>query len=101
VLLCISDVVETRQTPTGRLRAAAARMEITPKPGDLTIARGWRDRWRVYAGPSKREQLYRVPAVDDPSSSNNWSGRFGIEIEATTKVSVRNIWVKKLSGPGA
>ena len=34
---------------------------------------------------------------DEPSSSNNQSGLFGIEIEATTKVSVRNIWVKKLS----
>jgi hypothetical protein len=34
---------------------------------------------------------------DDPTSSNNWSGQFGIEIEATTKVSVRNLWVKKLS----
>ena len=33
---------------------------------------------------------------DDPSSSNNQSGLFGIEIEATTKVSVRNMWVKKL-----
>jgi hypothetical protein len=34
---------------------------------------------------------------DDPSSSNNWSGQFGIEIEATTRVSVRNVWVKKLN----
>jgi hypothetical protein len=34
---------------------------------------------------------------DDPASSNNWSGQFGIEIEATTKVSVRNMWVKKLN----
>jgi hypothetical protein len=33
---------------------------------------------------------------DDPASSNNQPGRFGIEIEATTKVSVRNIWVKKI-----
>jgi hypothetical protein len=27
---------------------------------------------------------------------NNWPGQFGIEIEPTTKLSVRNIWVKKL-----
>jgi hypothetical protein len=33
---------------------------------------------------------------DDPESSNNLPGRFGIEIEATTKVSVRNIWLKKI-----
>jgi len=34
---------------------------------------------------------------DDPASSNNQPGTFGIEIEATTKVSVRNMWVKKLN----
>jgi hypothetical protein len=34
---------------------------------------------------------------DDPASSNNQPGMFGIEIEATTKVFVRNMWVKKLS----
>ena len=33
---------------------------------------------------------------DDPASSNNQSGQFGIEIEATTKVSVRSLWVKAL-----
>jgi hypothetical protein len=41
-------------------------------------------------------QLMAVMVDDDPASSNNQSGLFGIEIEATTKVSVRNIWVKKL-----
>jgi len=42
-------------------------------------------------------QLMAVMIDDDPSSSNNQPGLFGIEIEATTKVSVRNMWVKKLS----
>jgi 3-keto-disaccharide hydrolase len=42
-------------------------------------------------------QLMAAMIDDDPSSSNNQSGLFGIEIEATTKVSVRNMWVKKLS----
>ena len=42
-------------------------------------------------------QLMAVMIDDDPASSNNQSGQFGIEIEATTKVSVRNLWVKKLS----
>ena len=42
-------------------------------------------------------QLMAVMVDDDPASSNNQSGLFGIEIEATTKVSVRNIWVKKLN----
>jgi Domain of Unknown Function (DUF1080) len=42
-------------------------------------------------------QLMSVMVDDDPESSNNWSGSFGIEIEATTRVSVRNIWLKKLN----
>jgi hypothetical protein len=41
-------------------------------------------------------QLMAVMIDDDPASSNNAPGLFGIEIEATTKVSVRNLWVKKL-----
>ena len=42
-------------------------------------------------------QLMAVMIDDDPASSNNQPGMFGIEIEATTKVSVRNIWVKKIN----
>ena len=42
-------------------------------------------------------QLMAVMVDDDPLSSNNWSGLVGIEIEAVTKVSVRNIWLKKLN----
>jgi hypothetical protein len=42
-------------------------------------------------------QVMAVMVDDDPDSSNNQPGIFGIEIEATTKVSVRNIWLKKLN----
>lgn len=42
-------------------------------------------------------QLMAVMVDDDPNSSNNQSGFFGIEIEANTKVSVRNMWVKKIN----
>lgn len=42
-------------------------------------------------------QLMAVMVDDDPESSNNQPGLFGIEIEATTKVSVRNIWVRRLN----
>jgi hypothetical protein len=42
-------------------------------------------------------QLMAVMIDDDPESSNNQPGLIGIEIEATTKVSVRNMWLKKLS----
>jgi hypothetical protein len=42
-------------------------------------------------------QLMAVMIDDDPESSNNKPGMFGIEIEATTKVSVRNMWVRKIN----
>ena len=42
-------------------------------------------------------QLMAVMVDDDPASSNNQPGLFGIEIEAITKVFVRNMWVKKLT----
>jgi hypothetical protein len=42
-------------------------------------------------------QVMAIMVDDDPTSSNNQSGLFGIEIEATTKVSVRNMWLKKLN----
>jgi hypothetical protein len=42
-------------------------------------------------------QLMAVYVDDDPNSSNNQPGLIGIEIEsAPSKVSVRNVWVKKL-----
>jgi Domain of Unknown Function (DUF1080) len=42
-------------------------------------------------------QLMAVYVDDDPASSNNRSGLVGIEIESfPSKVSVKNIWIKKL-----
>ncbi len=42
-------------------------------------------------------QLMAVYIDDDPASSNNQAGKIGIELEGTpAKVSVRNIWIKKL-----
>jgi len=42
-------------------------------------------------------QLMAVYIDDDPASANNDTGMIGIEIESSpSKVSVRNIWVKKL-----
>src|SRR3984893_3735563 len=45
-------------------------------------------------------QLMAVYVDDDPASSNNQSGLIGIELEQVpSKVSVRNIWIKKLPVP--
>jgi hypothetical protein len=41
-------------------------------------------------------QVMAVMIDDDPKSSNNLSGYIGIEIEATTKIYVKNMWIKKL-----
>jgi hypothetical protein len=42
-------------------------------------------------------QVMAVLIDDDPASSNNQPGKIGIELESTpAKVSVRNIWIKKL-----
>lgn len=41
-------------------------------------------------------QVMAVLVDDDPASSNNQSGYFGIELEAITQLYVRNIWVKRL-----
>ncbi len=42
-------------------------------------------------------QLMAVMVDDDPNSINNQTGLFGIEIEATARIHVRNIWLKKLN----
>jgi hypothetical protein len=43
-------------------------------------------------------QVMAVLIDDDPTSSNNQPGKIGIELESTpAKVSVRNIWIKKLN----
>ena len=43
-------------------------------------------------------QLMAVLIDDDPASSNNQAGKIGIELEGTpAKVSVRNVWIKKLN----
>ena len=42
-------------------------------------------------------QLMAVYIDDDPTSSNNQNGLIGIELEGTpTKISVRNLWLRKL-----
>jgi hypothetical protein len=43
-------------------------------------------------------QLMAVLVDDDPNSSNNQPGKIGIELEGTpAKVSVRNIWLRKIN----
>ncbi|HVZ21321.1 MAG TPA: DUF1080 domain-containing protein [Vicinamibacterales bacterium] len=66
--------------------------------GDVVKANDWNQYIVIARGGTflhiVNGQLMSVMVDDDPASSNNQAGLFGIEIEATTKVSVRNIWVK-------
>ena len=55
LVACLAPVAGSLQTPAGGLRAGAAKVEITPKPSDLTIATD-----------SIRDPLFaRVIVVDD------------------------------------
>jgi hypothetical protein len=69
--------------------------------GTLVKANDWNEYTVIARGGTfihiVNGQLMAVMVDDDPESSNNQPGIFGIEIEATTKVSVRNIWLKKLN----
>jgi hypothetical protein len=69
--------------------------------GDLVKMNDWNQYTVIARGGTfihiLNGQLMAVMIDDDPDSSNNQPGLFGIEIEATTKVSVRNMWLKKLS----
>jgi Domain of Unknown Function (DUF1080) len=69
--------------------------------GTLVKANDWNEYTVIARGGTfihiVNGQLMAVMVDDDPDSSNNQSGIFGIEIEATTKVSTRNIWLKKLN----
>jgi hypothetical protein len=77
--------------PTEANHRVSVRKSWQPKT-PLTLPSLWTHRTRHKGLGSS----IRLMIDDDSTSSNNWSGQFGIEIEATTKVSVRNLWVKKL-----
>jgi len=69
--------------------------------GNLVKMNDWNQYVVIARGPVfihvVNGQLMAVMVDDDPTSSNNQSGLIGIEIEAVTRVSVRNIWLKKLN----
>jgi len=69
--------------------------------GDLVKTNDWNQYTVIARGGTfihiVNGQLMAVLVDDDPHSSNNQPGLFGIEIEAITKLYVRNIWVKKLN----
>jgi hypothetical protein len=69
--------------------------------GKIVKMNDWNQYTVIARGPSVIQiingQMMAALVDDDPTSSNNESGLFGIEMEATTRVSARNIWLKKLN----
>jgi len=68
--------------------------------GDLVKTNDWNQYTVIARGGTfihiVNGQLMAVLVDDDPESSNNQPGLFGIELESTCELYVRNIWVKKL-----
>ena len=69
--------------------------------GDLVKTNDWNQYTVIARGGTfihiVNGQVMAVLVDDDPASSNNQPGLFGIEIESITRLYVRNIWVKKLN----
>jgi hypothetical protein len=68
--------------------------------GDLVKSNDWNQYTVIARGGTfihiVNGQVMTVLVDDDPKSSNNKAGLFGIELESYAKLYVRNIWVKKL-----
>jgi hypothetical protein len=68
--------------------------------GDLVKTNDWNQYTVIARGGTfihiVNGQVMAVLVDDDPNSSNNQPGWFGIELESITQLYVRNIWVKKL-----
>ncbi|MES2429065.1 MAG: DUF1080 domain-containing protein [Bacteroidota bacterium] len=97
ILAWRGDVVEGYGTKSKRLMG---------KVGDIMDLAKFvkKDDWNQYTVIARggvfihiiNGQVMAVMIDDDPKSSNNVSGYIGIEIESTTKIFVKNMWIKKL-----
>ncbi|MBT9332231.1 3-keto-disaccharide hydrolase [Paracidobacterium acidisoli] len=93
------EVVESEAGKSPRLVGNIA--DRTPLGGYVRV-NGWNQYHIIARGGTMLHilngQLMAVLIDDDPKSSNNQPGLVGIELESTpSKVSVRNIWLKKIS----
>jgi hypothetical protein len=91
------QVVESYGAARKRLMGTIGDRQVL---GDLVKKEDWNQYTVIARGGTCihiiNGQVMAVLVDDDPASSNNQSGYFGIEIESITKLFVRNIWVKKL-----
>jgi hypothetical protein len=92
------QVVESYGNDSKRLMGTIGDREAL---GDLVKTNDWNQYTVIARGGTfihiVNGQVMAVLVDDDPKSSNNQSGLFGIELESITQLYVRNIWVKKLN----
>jgi hypothetical protein len=98
ILAWRGQVVEGFSTKSKRLMGTIGDRQAL---GDLVKKNDWNQYTVIARGGICMHivngQLMAVMIDDDPASSNNQAGLIGIEIEAITKVMVRNLWLKKLT----
>lgn len=104
ILTWRGEVTESTSTQSGDttnntiIGTIAARQAL----GGYVNANGWNQYEIIARGPVMMHiingQLMAVFIDDDLKSSNNIAGLIGIELEGTpTKISVRNIWLRKIN----
>lgn len=104
ILAWRGEVTESTSTQSGDTTNNTLVGNIAPRQalGGYVNTNGWNQYEIIARGPVMMHiingQLMAVFIDDDLKSSNNISGLIGIELEGTpTKISVRNIWLRKIN----
>lgn len=104
ILTWRGEVTESTSTQSGDTTNNTLVANIAPRQalGGYVNTNGWNQYEIIARGPVMMHiingQLMAVFIDDDLKSSNNISGLIGIELEGTpTKISVRNIWLRKIN----
>jgi len=93
---------QVTQSEPGKVKRLVGNINAREALGGYVKTNGW-NQYEIIARGSVmihiiNGQLMAVYIDDDPKSSNNISGLIGIELEGTpTKISVRNIWLRKVN----
>jgi hypothetical protein len=104
ILAWRGEVTQSTTTQSGDTTNNTLVANIAPRQalGGYVNTNGWNQYEIIARGPVMMHiingQLMAVFIDDDLKSSNNISGLIGIELEGTpTKISVRNIWLRKIN----
>ena len=104
ILAWRGEVAQSTSTQSGETTNNTLVGTIAPRQalGGYVNINGWNQYEIIARGPVMMHiingQLMAVFIDDDVKSSNNISGLIGVELEGTpTKISVRNIWLRKIN----